>query len=303
MSGLTDGNACSKFDTYTSCLSTGHHENMQSSAEATIKEMKESHPLFAQCFSDVKDAESGSSTHPDANSGSSTHPDAIVDTMSSSGIPSSSISHPDSNSGSSTHPDATNGISTHPDASHPDGRSGSSTDSDATSGSSTHPDANGGSIAHPDAISGSSCTTALMFGLTDGNACSKFERYRSCLLTSHPQSMQSSAETTIKEMKESHPLFSQCFSATSNVNSDSSTHPDANGDSITHVVANSGSSTHPDALRGSSSKVNALSSNRPDSNSGSSTNPNAIEESLSGSVFSSLSSFLVAAFIIVGTAI
>merc|ERR1712228_567754 len=137
-----------------------------------------------------------------------------------------------------------------------------------------------------DDISGSSCTTALMSGLTDGNACSKFETYRSCLLTSHSQSIQSSAETTIKEMKESHPLFSQCFSATSHVNSDSSTHPDANGDSITHVVANSGSSTHPDALRGSSSKVNALSSNRPDSNSGSSTNPNAIEESLSGSVLS-----------------
>merc|ERR1712228_354560 len=117
-----------------------------------------------------------------------------------------------------------------------------------------------------DDISGSSCTTALMSGLTDGNACSKFETYRLCLVTSHPQSIQSSAETTIKEMKESHPLFSQCFSATSHVNSDSS--------------------THPDALRGSSSKVNALSSNRPDSNSGSSTNPNAIEESLSGSVLS-----------------
>merc|ERR1719373_802042 len=195
--------------------------------------------------------------------------------------------------------DAKSGISTHPDASRPDGRTGSGTDPDATSGSSTHPDANGGSLSHPDAISGSNCTTALMSGLTDGNACSKFDTYRSCLLTGRNQSLQSSAEAAIKEMKESHPLFSQCFSATSDVNSGSSAHPDANGDSNTHDVANSGSSTHPNALRGSSSKV----SNGPDVDSGSSINTNAKEESLSGSVSSSSGSFLVAACIIVGTAI
>merc|ERR1712060_158789 len=177
-------------------------------AEATIKETKESHPLFSQCFSATPDAKSGSSTHPDAN---------------------------------------------------------------------------GGSIARPDANSGSDCKTALMSGLTDGNACSKFDTYTSCLSTGHHENMQSSAEATIKEIKASHPLFAQCFSATQD--------------------AKSGSSTHPDALRGSSSKVNALSITRPDANIGSSTTPNAIGESLSGSVFSSSSSFLVAAFIMVGTAI
>merc|ERR1711904_600685 len=67
---------------------------------------------------------------------------------------------------------------------------------------SATPDADGGSITRPDTNSGSSCTTALMSGLTNVNACSKFGTYRSCLLTSHSQSMQSSAETAIKEMKE-----------------------------------------------------------------------------------------------------
>merc|ERR1712172_342261 len=134
--------------------------------------------------------------------------------------------------------------------------------------------------ATPDANSGSDCKTALMSGLTDGNACSKFDTYTSCLSTGHHENMQSSAEATIKELKASHPLFAQCFSATQGAKSGSSSLPDAKGDtksssaspssSISHPDANSGSSTHPDSLRGSSSKVNDLSITRPDANIGSS---------------------------------
>merc|ERR1712032_532467 len=143
---------------------------------------------------------SGSSTHPDADTGSGSLPDAKGDTKSSSASPSSSISHPDANSGSSTHPDSLRGSSSK---------------------------VNDLSITSPDANSGSDCKTALMSGLTDGNACSKFDTYTSCLSTGHHENMQSSAEATIKEIKASHPLFAQCFSATQDAKSGSSTHPDA----------------------------------------------------------------------------